>query len=47
MKLSAGNVRQMLFRARRVLRECIAHGWADCKGRRALHERADLTQHKL
>lgn len=44
--LSAGNVRQMLFRARRVLRECMTHDWADCKGRRALPERADLTQHK-
>jgi len=44
--LSTGNVRQMLVRARRVLRECMTHDWADCKGRRALHERADLMQHR-
>lgn len=47
-KLSAGNVRQMLHRARSVLRECMTHDWADCKGRkgrRALHERDNLTQH--
>lgn len=46
LKLSAGNVRQMLHRARSVLRECMTHDWADCKGRRAFHERADLMQHK-
>ena len=46
LEVSADNVRQMLFRARRVLRECMTHDWAECKGRRALNERVDLTEHK-
>lgn len=46
LELSAANIRQMLFRARRVLRECMAHDWANCKGRLALRGRADLTQRK-
>lgn len=47
LKLSAGNVRQMLHRARSVLRACMTHDWADCKGRRALHEHANLKQHTI
>jgi len=46
LQLSAGNVRQMLSRARSVVRECMKHDWAGCKGQRALRERADLAQHK-
>lgn len=39
LELGADNVRQMLFRARRVLRECMADDWGDCKGRLALRAR--------
>ncbi len=46
LKLSAGNVRQMLFRARRVVRDCITRDWVDCKGRGVPRERARVTKHK-
>lgn len=44
LQLSVGNVRQMLSRARKVLRDCMAHDWTDCKGRRALREKASTSR---
>jgi DNA-directed RNA polymerase specialized sigma24 family protein len=46
LKRSAGHVRPMLFRARRVVRDCMARNWAGCKRRRAPRERAKVTKHK-
>lgn len=43
LQLSAGNVRQMLSRARKVFRDYMAHDWTDCKGRRALREKASTS----
>jgi RNA polymerase sigma-70 factor, ECF subfamily len=35
--VSRDNLRTLLYRARKTVRDCIRHDWINCKGRHALH----------
>ena len=45
VEVSVANVRTMLSRARKVVRDCMVNDWVDCKGRRRTQgERVDLVE---